>query len=250
MFVAASTRCFPDLTFRNSLQALSELDFRSAEIVVGGMKSDIPLSWLGTEDVLEAGKVCLLQRQITPVTLFLDVSPSDPKFYTYFENCVRFCQMIKVVTLVIRSSSIGAPYNEEHERLSRLTKFALGFGVVVSLLTENGCISGGIDSLQCLCKGIPELTIALDPSYFIFGQSKIIDFSPIVPHVSHVRLRDTTRKNFQVQVGQGELEYNKLVGLLAKVQYRRALCIEMKPLNDSLIESELRKMRLLVESNI
>lgn len=250
MFVAASTRCFPDLTFRNSLQALAELDFRSAEIVIGGMKSDIPLSWLVTNDILEAGKVCLLQRQITPVALFLDVSPSDPKFYTYFENSVRFCQMIKVVTLVIRASSLGVPYNEEHERLSRLTKFALGYGVVVSLLTESGRVSGGIDSLQCLCKGIPELTITLDPSHFIFGQSKPIDFSAIIPFVSHVRLRDTTRKDFQVQVGQGELEYSKLVGLLAKVQYRRALCIEMRPLDNSLIESELRKMRLLVESNI
>ena len=59
---------------------------------------------------------------------------------------------------------------------------------------------------------------------------------------------DTTAKSFQVQIGQGVLEYNRLVAQLRKNDYNRALCVDLAPLPNLSPESELRKMRLLMES--
>ena len=41
-------------------------------------------------------------------------------------------------------------------------------------------------------------------------------------HVYHVRLRDTTKDHLQVCIGQGEIEYGRLVNQLNKVHYDRA----------------------------
>jgi sugar phosphate isomerase/epimerase len=67
-------------------------------------------------------------------------------------------------------------------------------------------------------------------------------------YVSHVRLRDSTEQDMQVRVGQGIIEYGRLVNQLSKVDYRRALCVHITELPDIDHVGELRKMRLLLES--
>ena len=67
-------------------------------------------------------------------------------------------------------------------------------------------------------------------------------------YVIHVRLRDTTRNEFQVRVGQGDVEYGRLIGQLAKQHYTRALTADIQPMPDIDQASELRKIRLLLES--
>ena len=249
MFVAASTRCFSDMPFTRSLQKLAELEFHSVEVVVGYGESDINPDWL-TKDLSSVVRLCFSQRQITPYAVFADISADDPKFYSIFERCARLCQALKAVTLVVKSSPVGTPYNEEFERLQKMARYGLGTGVVISVLTERSAISGSIDSLTSLCNGVPELTVALDPSHFIYGYKKPVSYEPIISRVSHVRLRDTTESEFQVQIGQGALEFSKLVNQLTKVGYRRALCVDLATFPNSDQESELRKMRLLVESNL
>ena len=51
-------------------------------------------------------------------------------------------------------------------------------------------------------------------------------------YVYHVRLRDTTKDQLQVRVGQGEVEYGRLVNQLNKVRYDRALCVDILPMPD------------------
>ncbi|GHT20356.1 hypothetical protein FACS1894189_9230 [Planctomycetales bacterium] len=48
----------------------------------------------------------------------------------------------------------------------------------------------------------------------------------------HIRLRDTTEKQFQVRIGQGIIEFSRLVIQLNKVDYRRALCVDLAHLPD------------------
>lgn len=249
LFVAASTHCFPDVSFTRSMQKLAELEFHSAEVVVGYGQSDLKPEWL-EQDLAVVARMCVSQRQITPFAVFMDISADDQLYNDIFKRCVQLCQMLKTVTLVVKSSPVGSPYNEEFERLRMLTRFAFGSGIVLSLLTERESISGSVDSLLSLCNGLPELTVALDPSHFIYGYKKPVNYDLLIPKTSHVRLRDTTEKEFQVQIGQGALEFNKLVAQLSKSGYRRALCIDLSALPNSNPDSELRKMRLLVESNL
>jgi sugar phosphate isomerase/epimerase len=67
-------------------------------------------------------------------------------------------------------------------------------------------------------------------------------------YVQHVHLRDSTKDNLHVRVGQGEIDYGKLIQQLAKVGYDRALSVHMPPLEGFDHRGEMRKMRLLLDS--
>jgi len=69
-------------------------------------------------------------------------------------------------------------------------------------------------------------------------------------HVYHTHLRDTSNDKFQVRVGQGKVEYGRLVTQLNKVKYQRALCVHLPPDPESGVDhmAEMRKIRLLLES--
>ena len=249
LFVAASTRCFPDVTINKSLQKLADLEFNHAEIVIGYGVNDLQPDWLGKQDTWQtASRLCLSCRSIRPVAFYFDVPPADSDFLQKFEWCMRFSKHLGVATVVVKAAPVGSPYNEEFERLSKLVNLGMRYGVVVSLLTERDTVAGSIDSLSSFCNGIELLRVALDPSHFIYGYDSPVDYEAIIPKVAHVRLRDTTAKKFQVQIGQGVLEYNKLVGQLNKCGYDRAMCVDLTPLPNLDAESELRKMHLLVES--
>jgi len=229
------------------MQKLADLDFNSAEVAVGNGKFDLRPEWI-QQDIVAVERLCLSCRHIAPSALFLDLPFDEPQYLAKFQLCVRLCAVLRAVTLVVKSAPVGSPYNEEFERLRKLAQTGLNAGVDVAVLTEADAISGSVDSLTSICRGVPELTVALDPSHFIFGRKTPIDFDSIIPRVSHVRLRDTTPKKFQTLVGQGRLEYNRLVVQLNKVGYAKGLCVDLAPTSDVGIESELRKMRLLLES--
>ena len=67
-------------------------------------------------------------------------------------------------------------------------------------------------------------------------------------YVYHVRLRDTNKDELQVRVGQGEVEYGRLINQLNKVGYDRGLCVDIVKSPDADHFGEMRKMRLLLES--
>jgi sugar phosphate isomerase/epimerase len=52
----------------------------------------------------------------------------------------------------------------------------------------------------------------------------------------------------QVRVGQGEIDYNKLITQLQNAGYKQALSIEMTPEPDLEMRQELRTFRLLLDS--
>jgi hypothetical protein len=49
-------------------------------------------------------------------------------------------------------------------------------------------------------------------------------------------------------VGQGEVEYGKLIAQLRKAKYNRALSVDIQEMPDVDHMGEMRKMRLLLES--
>jgi len=69
-------------------------------------------------------------------------------------------------------------------------------------------------------------------------------------YVVHVQLRDTSKTALQVRVGQGEVEYGRLITQLGKHKYNRALCVDIVDIPDSGVDhmAEMRKLRLLLES--
>ena len=72
--------------------------------------------------------------------------------------------------------------------------------------------------------------------------------------VRHVHLRDTGRgpEQFQVRVGQGEVEYGRIVAQLSRCHYERALSADVRDVPDAAfpMAPEVRKLKYLLESMV
>lgn len=249
MFVAATTRCFPNLSLDAALMRLVDLEFSCVEIVVhetGGRLK--PSEVLG--DLDRAVQTCRQTQRLTPIALSVDIEAPEPLYYTQFAACCKLAKASKVVTLTVRSAELGTPFNAEVERLREMASIASMEGVRIGLLTEAGRMTQEPDTALVLCDSVKGLGITLDPSHFICGPHAGASFEQVMKYVYHVRLRDTTKDRLQVRVGQGEVEYGRLVNQLNKVHYDRALCVDIFPMPDVDQLAEMRKMRLLLESLI
>ena len=69
-------------------------------------------------------------------------------------------------------------------------------------------------------------------------------------YVYQVRLRDSKKEQLNVQIGQGEVDYGRLINQLENVNYDHALITAIEPVEGVDFSSEMRKMRLLLESQL
>lgn len=226
---------------------LVELEYTAVEIMVhetgGHLKPSDVLA-----DTDRTVTLCRQIHRLTPVALSVEIEAPEPEYYHQFAACCRLAKAIKVVTITVASAELGTPFNAEIERLQTLVALAAREGIRVGLLTEVGRMTETPETAVVMCNSVKGLGITLDPSHYHYGRHAGANYDPLMKHVFHVRLRDTTKDQLQVRVGQGEVEYGRLVNQLNKVHYDRALCVDVQPLADVDQLTEMRKMRLLLES--
>jgi sugar phosphate isomerase/epimerase len=122
------------------------------------------------------------------------------------------------------------------------------------LTVETHCETITADPLGAaeLCRRIPGLGLTLDPSHYAIGPHCHADYDYLFQWVRHVRLRDTRREQFQVRIGQGEIEYGRIVNQLARARYNRALSVDIHdtPEPGFPVDVEARKLKYLLESMV
>ena len=248
MFVAASTRCFADQPLDGALRRLVDLEFTSVEVTIhetgGHLKPSDVLA-----DLEGAIQACRQMHRLTPAAYSIELdTPDERLYYQQFAACCKLAKATKVVTLSVPSAERGTPFNAEVERLREMVAIAAVEGVRVGLITEVGRMTQDPDTAVVLCDNVKGLGLTLDPSHYVCGPHNGACYDQVMKYVYHVRLRDTRKDALQVRVGQGEIEYGRLVRELNMVHYNRALCVDMQPMPDVDQVAELRKMRLLLES--
>jgi len=247
VFVAATTRCFADLPLDAALRRLVDLEYTSVEIMIhetgGHLKpSDV------FANLDQATAECRQTHRLTPVAYSIDIEAPESLYYRQWAACCKLAKATKVVTLTVRSAELGTPFNAEVERLREMVAIAAVDGIRVGLCTEVGRMSQDPNTAVVLCDAVKGLGITLDPSHYVCGPHDNNSFDQVTKYVYHTRLRDTSREAMQVRVGQGLVEYGRLVTQLSMFHYNRALCVDISPLPDVDQMAEMRKMRLLLES--
>ncbi len=249
MFVAATSQCFSDLPLDEALQRLVDLEYTSVEITIHESGGHLKPS-----EVLDAPehavRACRRTHRLTPCAFSVDIQAPEDQYYDQFAACCRLAKAVKVVTVVVRSAELGTPFNAEVERLRKMASISSIEGVRLGLLTEVGRMTEDPDTAVVLCDSVKGLGITLDPSHYIYGPHAGRSFEQVMKYVYHVRLRDTSKDRLQVRIGQGQVEYGRLINQLNKVHYDRALSVDLAPLPGVDQMAEMRKMRLLLESLI
>lgn len=246
MFVAASLDCFPDLSPSEALELLADLEFTAVEFPIHESGRGLKPSEVHA-DIERAARFVRDTHRLDIAALNIDLAPG-PQYYDHFASCCKLAKAIKVVSLVLPCSELGTPFNEEIERLRKLVEIASLESAVVGLKTQIGRMTQDPDTAVVLCDNVKGLRLTLDPSHYIAGPHQGGNFEKVIKYVQHVHLRDSTKKNLHVRVGQGEIDYGKLIQQLTKVGYDRALSVDMLPIEGFDHRAEMRKMRLLLES--
>lgn len=247
MIVSASTECFFDLSLTKALERLADLEYTSVELAIFEDGDQLKPSQV-LADVEGAVALCRNSRRLDVVAFDVRITAEKEAHYEQFTAICRMAKAAKVVTLTIPSAEKGTPFNEEVEHLRRLVDIATLHGVRVGLKSQVGRMSEDPDTVMVLCDNVKGLGLSLDPSHYIFGPLQGRSFDKIMKYVYHVQLRDTSKKAFQVRVGQGEVEYGRITTILQKQKYNRALSVNITEMADVDHVGEMRKMRLLLES--
>jgi sugar phosphate isomerase/epimerase len=256
MFVACSTLCFSKEPLESALRHIAELEFDKIElaIVEGG-------GHLRPSEVAENPEAAVHRlRQgpsLTPAALSLDfgaIDPAGPVLRKRFEAMCRMAKPLTVAVLTIPAAALGTPFDDEVKRLSTLASYAMREGLVLALETSSQTLTADPNVAVALCQAVPGLGLTLDPSHYLQGPFNSAEFDMVYPYVQNVHLRDTGKGpgEFQVRIGQGDVEYGRIVNLLERYGYDRGLTVSILDNRDNPfdIEVEVRKLKLLLESLI
>lgn len=247
MFVCASTESFPELGPKESLSRLVDLEYTAVELPLHEKDG-----WLAPSEVhadLErAVNLCRDTYRMTVAAYSVEIQAEGEAFYEQFASICKLAKATKVVTLIVGSSELGTPFNEEIEKLRKMSAMAQLEGAVVALKTQTDCMSQDPDTAVVFCDNVPGLRLTLDPTCFVTGPHQGRNYDKVFDRVQHVHLRDSDKQRYQVRVGQGEIDYGKLVSQLQHAGYNRALSVHMPPLEEFDHHAEMRKIRLLLDS--
>jgi sugar phosphate isomerase/epimerase len=256
MFVACSTLCFAKEPLEKALRQIAELEFDKFELALIEDGEHLRPSEAGDNP---EGALQRLRSgpSLIPSSLLIDfgtVDWADPVTRKRFDGLCRLAKLLSVAVMTINASSAETPIADEVDRLAPLVAYAMREGLVLALLTRVNTLTADPAVAVELCKRLPGLGLTLDPSHFLQGQHPNVDYDAVFPYVQNVNLRDTglTPGDFQVRVGQGQIEYARIVNLLQRYGYNRSLTVAIldRPENTFDREVEVRKLKLLLETLI
>jgi sugar phosphate isomerase/epimerase len=256
MFVACSTLCFAREPLEGALRMIAELEFDKFELALVENGDHLKPSEAGDDP---DGAMQRLRRgpSLTPSAIYIDfgkVDWSEPLHRRRFDGICRLAKGLNVAVLTMHSAPAGTALSEETTRLSPLVTSAMCEGLVLALLTHADTLTADPAVAIKLCQALPGLGVTLDPSHFLQGPDPMTDYDALFPFVQNVQLRDTglAPGEFQVRVGQGQIEYARIVTQLQRHGYNRGLTVAIidRPDNPFEREVEVRKLKLLLETLI
>lgn len=252
MFVACSTLCFSRLSLEDALDAMAELEFSKFEAALEEKCGQLRPS----EVAADLGRAAARLRHgpgLTPAAFALQIDAANAaEFDRQFKPVCRLARIAAVPLITIKAATVDTKLDDEIKRLQYLVDLAAAEGIQLSVSTIVGTLTEDPEMALTLCQRVRGLALTLDPSHYIAGPHVDKNHDALYPYVKHVHLRDTGRgpNQFQVRVGQGEVEYGRIIAQLARYQYDRGLCVDIHDTQDALfsMQPEVRKLKYLLES--
>jgi sugar phosphate isomerase/epimerase len=252
MFVACSTLCFSHEPLEAALRHIAELEFSKVDLA---LREDLE-GHLRPSEVLADPEAAVRRLRRGPSLTFsaLDLDFGDVDAATHrkwFDASCRLAKLLTVAVLTIPASPLGTPLDAEIARLSTLSALATREGLVLTVASNAQTLTSTPATALQLCQAVPGLALTLDPSPYLIDPAQP-SFDELLPYTQNVHLRDTgkTPDEFQVRVGQGRIDYARIVNLLERQNYSRALTVAFHHRADSPFDTEVevRKLQRLLES--
>jgi sugar phosphate isomerase/epimerase len=251
--VACSTLCFGRLPLDRALKTMEELDFSNVDATIAPKGPHLTPAEVAA-DPARCARLLRYTSSVVPAALNIEFEPNldQETFAAQFDAICKLARNLGVATLTMPAAASNTSLDQEVVRLKQLVALAEPYGLVLTVETRIGTFTELPNSAVKLCERVPGLGLTLDPSHYICGPNQNRSYDQVYPYVRHVHLRDTglSPDKMQVRVGQGEIEYSRIITQLEKHRYNRVLTVEIvdKPENPFPMETEVRKLKFLLES--
>ncbi len=253
MYVACSTRCFSSLPLAEALKAIREMRFAKADLAITAdgphlRPEDVVADPFTTAKRLKAGNVPFAAFQFAPA------DATRPEAKSQLRVVCRLARTLAVPVVTLAAAPAESELAPEVIRLGECVQVAEAEGVILCLETHKDTLTAKPETCAELCRRVPGLMLALDPSHYLAAPGGPAEWDALAPYVRHVRLRDSGRtpESFQVRVGQGEVEYGRIITQLDRHHYERCLSVDIRdvPGNAFPVAPEVRKLKYLLESMV
>lgn len=252
MFIACSTRCFARHPLETALGIIDEMQFGKLDVAIHESGPHLKPSEV-LQDLNRAAQKIRVGPSLAPAAFSVEIdAPDADAFQQQLLAVCRLGRMCNVAVLTLPAAAAGSSLDAETERLGRLVRLVEAEGLILTVPTHVGTLTERPAAAVELCRRVPGLGLTLDPSHYVNGPHQGGCWDEVYPYVRHVHLRDSGRApgKFQVRVGQGEIEYGKVVSMLQRQRYDRLLTVAIDDVAEApfSIESEVRKLKYLLES--
>jgi len=253
VYVACSTLCFTRYPLDQALRMIAELEFSKVDVAIHEQGPHLRPSEV-VQDVALAAQRIRIGPSLSPAGFDVHIEAESAAFERQLRAICHLARLSMVTVITIPAASAGCGLDAEVKRLSSLVQLAGTEGITLTVETCIGTLTEHPDTAVELCKRVPGLGLTLDPSHYIAGPHQGRSYDQVYPYVRHVHLRDTGRnpEQFQVRVGQGEVEYGRIIAQLSRRNYDRLLTVEICDIPDApfAMDAEVRKLKYLLESLI
>ncbi len=251
MYVACSTLSFSALSLEDALRTIREMHFPKVDLAIHAAGPHVTPADVAAEPGWIAQK--LKAANIPLAAIHLETGNEHSEDVRQVLRAVaRLARVSTTPLLTIPPAPMGADFDAEVARLRELVKVVAAEGVILTIETLSTAVTSDPLGAVELCRRVPGLGLTLDPSHYHIGPHGAVNYDSLIPFVRHVRLRDTGTKpdQFQVRIGQGQIEYGRLITQLERCRYDRALTVDIRDVAESPfpVEPEVRKLKYLLES--
>jgi len=252
VYVACSTLCFARSPLDQALRKIAELEFSKVDVAIHEQGPHLRPSEV-VEDVGIAAQRIRIGPSLSPAAFSVEIdAPDQAAYQRQLQALCHLARLSMVAVITIPAASSGSGIDAEVKRLGALVHLASLEGIALTVETRIGTLTEIPETAVELCKRVPGLGLTLDPSHYIAGPNQGKSFDAVFPYVRHVHLRDTGRspEQFQVRVGQGEVEYGRIISHLTRYNYDRLLTVEICDIPDApfAMDAEVRKLKYLLDS--
>jgi sugar phosphate isomerase/epimerase len=251
VYVACSTLSFTKLSLDDALQTIREMHFAKADLAVHLSGPHLTPAEVCADGTRIAQR--LKAANLPLAAIHLDAGTADTEEARgLLRGAARLARVSTTPLLTVSAAPVGSDFDAETARLKEWVRITEAEGIILTVETNVETVTGDPLGAVELCRRVPGLGITLDPSHYHMGPHANCDYDALYPYVRHVRLRDSgrTQDRFQVRVGQGEIEYGRIIAQLESSRYDRALTVDIRDIPDGPfpVEPEARKLKYLLES--
>jgi sugar phosphate isomerase/epimerase len=244
--------CFARYPLERALRIIGELEFTKLDVAIHERGPHLRPSEVAA-DVNAAAQRIRIGPSLTPGAFSVEIEAASAEDYQKQLRAVcRLARLSTVPLITIPAASSTTGLDDEVKRLRGLVKLVEGEGIQLTVATRTDTLTENPATACQLCDRVAGLGLTLDPSHFLAGPNQGAGYDEVFPYVRHVHLRDSKRApgHFQVRVGQGEIEYGRIVAQLQRFDYDRLLSVAIHDFPDApfAMDAEVRKLKYLLES--